>query len=93
MAAILLAPWLQRGMKDLYWVPWTWQLPLLAVLLLCRCTCARGRTPRWCWPLVSLAVLVRCMCGFEFISTFLILCEAPLVYCWAGGDAAPGCAA
>ena len=26
------------------------------------------------------------MCGFEFISTFLILCEAPLVYCWAGGD-------
>ena len=28
MAAILLAPWLQRGMKDLYWVPWTWQLPL-----------------------------------------------------------------
>lgn len=86
MAAILLAPWLQRGMKDLYWVPWTWQLPLLAVLLLCRCTCARGRTPRWCWPLVSLAVLVRCMCGFEFISTFLILCEAPLVYCWAGGD-------
>ena len=72
MAAILLAPWLQRGMKDLYWVPWTWQLPLLAVLLLCRCTCARGRTPRWCWPLVSLAVLVRCMCGFEFITTFLL---------------------
>lgn len=80
MAAILLAPWLQRGMKDLYWVPWTWQLPLLAVLLLCRCTCARGRTPRWCWPLVSLAVLVRCMCGFEFVTTFLILCEIPLCY-------------
>ena len=31
-ASVLLAPWLQRGMKDLYWVPWTWQLPLLAVL-------------------------------------------------------------
>ena len=30
--------------------------------------------------------MVRCMCGFEFISTFLILCEVPLVYCWAGGD-------
>lgn len=30
--------------------------------------------------------MVRCMCGFEFISTFLILCEAPLVYRWAGGD-------
>lgn len=109
MAAILLAPWLQRGMKDLYWVPWTWQLPLLAVLLLCRCTCARGRTPRWCWPLVSLAVLVRCMCGFEFITTFLILCEIPLCYaaakaycvekapqracCWLGRAVGAGAAA
>ena len=36
------------------------------------------------WP--QRACMVRCMCGFEFISTFLILCEAPLVYCWAGGD-------
>ena len=61
------------------WAAWA-ALTLLAVLLLCRCTCARGRTPRWCWPLVSLAVLVRCMCGFEFITTFLILCEIPLCY-------------
>ena len=48
MAAILLAPWLQRGMKDLYWAPWTWQLPLLApvalvlvLLLLIFCLLAR----------------------------------------------------
>lgn len=45
MAAILLAPWLQRGMKDLYWVPWTWQLPLLP----CCCSAAApapGAAPR-----------------------------------------------
>ena len=80
LAAVLLAPWLQRGMKDLYWVMWTWLLPLLAVLALCRATRAAGRTPRWCWPLVGLATLLRCMCGFEFITTFLILCEIPLCY-------------
>ena len=80
MAAVLLAPWLQRGMKDLYWSMWTWLLPLLAVLLLCHCTAARGRTPRWCWPVVALACMVRCMCGFEFITTFLIVCELPLCY-------------
>lgn len=85
-ASVLLAPWLQRGMKDLYWCLWTWLLPLLATLWLCHCTCVRGKTPRGCWPLVAAACMVRCMCGFEFISTFLILCEAPLVYCWAGGD-------
>ena len=51
---------------------------LLASLLLCRVTARKGRTPGWCFALVALAVLVRCMCGFEFISTFLILCEIPL---------------
>ena len=47
-ASVLLAPWLQRGMKDLYWAPWTWQLPLLApvalvlvLLLLIFCLLAR----------------------------------------------------
>lgn len=85
-ASVLLAPWLQRGMKDLYWCLWTWLLPLLAALWLCHCTRVRGKTPHGCWPLVAAACMVRCMCGFEFISTFLILCEAPLVYCWAGGD-------
>lgn len=79
-ASVLLAPWLQRGMKDLYWCLWTWLLPLLAALWLCHCTRVRGKTPRGCWPLVAAACMVRCMCGFEFITTFLILCEIPLCY-------------
>lgn len=76
--AAVFAPWPQRGMKDLYWCLWTWLLPVLASLLLCRVTARKGRTPGWCFALVALAVLVRCMCGFEFISTFLIVCEIPL---------------
>ena len=59
---------------------WTWLLPLLAALWLCHCTRVRGKTPRGCWPLVAAACMVRCMCGFEFITTFLILCEIPLCY-------------
>lgn len=77
-ASVLLAPWLQRGMKDLYWCLWTWLLPVLASLLLCRVAVRKGRTSGWCFGLVALAVLIRCMCGFEFVSTFLILCEIPL---------------
>lgn len=74
LAAVLLAPWVQRGMKDLYWCLWTWLLPLLAALLVCRLR------RRWCYAVVFAAVLVRCLCGFEFISALLILCELPLVY-------------
>ena len=78
--AVVFAPWPQRGMKDLYWCLWTWLLPVLASLLLCRVTVRKGRTSGWCFGLVALAVLIRCMCGFEFITTFLILCEIPLCY-------------
>ena len=49
-ASVLLAPWLQRGMKDLYWCLWTWLLPLLAALWLCHCTRVRGKTRRWWLP-------------------------------------------
>ena len=80
LCAVVFAPWPQRGMKDLYWCLWTWLLPLLAALWLCHCTRVRGKTPRGCWPLVAAACMVRCMCGFEFITTFLILCEIPLCY-------------
>ena len=76
LAAVLLAPWVQRGMKDLYWCLWTWLLPLLAALLVCRLR------RRWCYTVVFAAVLARCLCGFEFISSLLILCELPLVYCF-----------
>lgn len=77
LAAALLAPWVQRCIKDLYWCVWTWLLPLLAVLLFCQWR------KKWCLAVIFAAVLLRCMCGFEFISAFLILCELPLVYAWA----------
>ena len=54
--AAVFAPWPQRGMKDLYWCLWTWLLPVLASLLLCRVTARKGRTPGWCFALVALAV-------------------------------------
>lgn len=82
MAAVLLSPWVQRGMKDLYWCLWTWLLPALAGLALCAATKRKRITPDWAYFLVFAAVLVRCMCGFEFISTFLILAEIPLFVCW-----------
>lgn len=82
LAAVLLCPWVQRGMKDLYWCLWTWLLPALAGLVLCAATKRRHTTPSWAYWGVFGAVCLRCMCGFEFISALLILCEAPLFVCW-----------
>lgn len=87
LAAALLAPGLQAGMKNLYWCLWLWLVPLLAGIVLCRATVRRGRTPAWCLALVFSACLARALCGFEFISTYLILCEAPLVWHWAADGA------
>lgn len=109
LCTVVFAPWPQRGMKDLYWCLWTWLLPVLASLLLCRVAVRKGRTSGWCFGLVALAVLIRCMCGFEFVSTFLILCEIPLccalmqslcvdrnlpaARCWLGRTVGTGAAA
>lgn len=82
MAAVLLSPWVQRGMKDIYWCLWTWLLSALAGLILCAVTRQKHKTPAWAYALVFAAVCVRCMCGFEFISAFLILAETPLFLCW-----------
>lgn len=83
LAAALLAPWVQRGMKDLYWCLWLWWLPALAGIALCVAVQRRGHAPAWAFGGIFAACLLRCLCGFEFISTFLILCEIPLVYCWS----------
>lgn len=83
LAAALLAPGIQTGMKDLYWCLWLWLLPPLAGAALCGVTLRRGRTPAWAYALAGAACLLRCLCGFEFVSAFLILAEAPLAVCWA----------
>ena len=88
LAAAVFSPWLQRGMKDIYWCTWTWLLPALAGLAVWALARRRGRVPPWGYVLVFAAVLVRCMCGFEFISDFLILCEIPLFAAWAQALAA-----
>lgn len=80
LLSIVFGPWPQRGMKNLYWCLWTWVLPLLASLWLCRRARRCGRVPVGNYLLVAATCLVRCMCGFEFITTFLILCEIPLCY-------------
>lgn len=90
VAAILCAPWLQRGMKDLYWCLWLWLVPLLAGLAFCAAVAKRGTAPPWAFGLVFAACMARCLCGFEFVSAYLILCEAPLFCAWVAANSRAG---
>ena len=82
LAAVWFAPWLTMGAKNLYWVLWTWLLPCCAGLALAKCCRQKGKAGAGALLGVFAAVLVRCLCGFEYVTTVLILCEAPLAVCW-----------
>lgn len=83
MVSIVFSPWLTMGVKNLYWVLWTWLLPCAAGMALCAAHRATGKfSLRW-HALCFAAVFVRCLCGFEYLSTLLILMEIPLVLEWA----------
>lgn len=83
LGAALLAPAVQCGMKNLYWCLWLWWAPMLAGVALCVVCRRRGKLPPWALALPFAASLLRCLCGFEYISTYLMLSELPLVFCWA----------
>ena len=59
----LLSPWVCAFAKNLYWVEFTWFLPVLISLILCS-------KQKLFMPsiLLFLAVLIKSLCGFEYIS-------------------------
>ena len=89
LAAAVFSPWLQRGMKDIYWCTWTWLLPALAGLAVW----ALARPPR---PRAAVGVmrscLRRCLCaacaGLSSFRTSSSSAEIPLFAAWAQALAA-----
>lgn len=64
----LLSPWVCAFAKNLYWVEFTWFLPVLISLILCS-------KQKLFIPsiLLFLAVLIKCLCGFEYISVIFAM--------------------
>jgi len=63
----LLSPWIVNFARNLYWVEFTWFLPLLFCLLL-----TRSNNKKLYLPLIYGAILVKCLCGYEYISTIML---------------------
>ena len=67
----LLSPWVVNFANNLYWVEFTWFLPMAAGLL---CS-IKLESRKWrivSYALVFLTIMVKCLCGYEYISTVMM---------------------
>ena len=67
-AVLLKASWLQNFAPNLYWIMFTWFLPMLLGLL-----CLNHENKRRIiYPLFFVSVFFKCLCGYEYISTIMM---------------------
>lgn len=67
----LLSPWVINFARNLYWVEFTWFIPMIAGLI-----CSIWIDKKWCrilsYVMVFLSILVKCLCGYEYITTIML---------------------
>lgn len=71
LVTYLLSPWIINFARNLYWVEFTWFVPVL-VGLFCSWKINNRRCRLISYIAIFVAVLVKCLCGYEFISTILM---------------------
>lgn len=67
----LLSPWVVNFANNLYWVEFTWFLPMAAGLW---CSLHR-KVRRWrmiSYLLMFLAVMIKCLCGYEYVTSVML---------------------
>lgn len=69
-AVFLLSPWIVNFARNLYWVEFTWFLPMLFGLI-CSIWTDTPAVRRLCYAGCFLSVLVKCLCGYEYISAVM----------------------
>ncbi len=67
----LLSPWISGFARNLYWVEFTWFLPMLAGLICSiKTDSKKGRIIGYIFMYIS--VWIRSLCGYEYISTVMM---------------------
>lgn len=67
----LLSPWIVSFSRNLYWVVFTWFLPML-IGLVCSIWGDRLRVRLCCYLGAFVSILIKCLCGYEYISTIMM---------------------
>lgn len=79
-ATLALSPWVVLFARDLYWMEWTWFLPMLVVFSAGR-NLFRNNVYFGCVLLLyGLALLLKLLCGYEYMTAIIIAAATPVVY-------------
>lgn len=64
----MTSPWIVNFSRNLYWVEFTWFIPMLLGLL-----CLNYKSKRkYIYPLFFAAIFLKCLCGYEYLSTIMM---------------------
>ncbi|NBH96985.1 hypothetical protein D7Y41_03480 [Anaerotruncus sp. 1XD22-93] len=66
-----LSPWIVNFARNLYWVEFTWFLPVV-IGLFCSLKIKNRRHRIFSYILAFIAILGKCLCGYEYISVIMM---------------------
>lgn len=69
--AFLLSPWVVNFARNLYWVEFTWFLPML-VGLVCAVWIQKRFVRVACYAASFAAIAVKCLCGYEYLPVIML---------------------
>lgn len=67
----LFSPWVINFARNLYWVEFTWFVPML-IGLICSINTNNKKIRIVSYILAFISILVKCLCGYEYLSTIMI---------------------
>lgn len=66
-----LSPWVVNFARNLYWVEFTWFIPMV-IGLFCSIYIESKKVRIISYFLTFIAILIKCLCGYEYISTIMM---------------------
>ena len=72
----LLSPWICAFARNLYWVEFTWFLPMLLGLILS----TNYSKKKIIIPLIFISIFIKCLCGYEYITVIMLSMIMFMVY-------------
>ena len=69
--AFLISPWIVDFARNLYWVEFTWFIPMLIGLVM-SLNYKRDKKKILLYLGMYLAIFIKCLCGYEYISTIML---------------------
>jgi hypothetical protein len=76
----IFSPWIVVFARNLYWVPFTWFLPMLTTMALSANAYRNVRLSCLMFGALFSAYLLKLLCGYEYLTTIFLASCAPSIY-------------